>query len=263
MVHIHPLSIPCVVDRFETEIRRLWALLSTLLTKLSKPGAILIFGASTTTTWQQGPGCQVGSFFLFAFIMLGLSLFVLAAVVRSLNGKTDASHAATSWTDFAGQMTGETPEITALPIIAHYRKHNAIRTDNTLAYLTMLMLMFDTEPNPGPTETTEYPCGTCEMPVDWEERGVMCDSCQQWYHASCQQIHTTETWMTQTNLGTARYVACETYHPHYSPQMTHRQQRQSLGQNGHHLGHQWLCPHHYHLGTKNTQERNTPCVYFS
>ena len=56
--------------------------------------------------------------------------------------------------------------------------------------------------------------------------------------------------MTQTNLGTARYVACETYHPHYSPQMTHRQQRQSLGQNGHHLGHQWLCPHHYHLGTK-------------
>ena len=40
----------------------------------------------------------------------------------------------------------------------------------------------------------EYLCGTCDEPVTWEERGVICKTCDQWYHASCQEIgpHTYE-----------------------------------------------------------------------
>ena len=34
----------------------------------------------------------------------------------------------------------------------------------------------------------EYLCGTCDEPVTWEERGIICETCDQWYHASCQTI---------------------------------------------------------------------------
>ena len=34
----------------------------------------------------------------------------------------------------------------------------------------------------------EYLCGTCDQPVTWEQRGVLCETCDQWYHSSCQNI---------------------------------------------------------------------------
>ena len=39
-------------------------------------------------------------------------------------------------------------------------------------------------------ESTKFPCGTCDRTVTWEERGVACESCGLWYHASCQSIKT-------------------------------------------------------------------------
>ncbi|CAC5408758.1 unnamed protein product [Mytilus coruscus] len=48
--------------------------------------------------------------------------------------------------------------------------------------------------NPGPecsnTSGTVYPCGTCDQPVTWQERGIVCDTCNQWYHVSCQSMQT-------------------------------------------------------------------------
>ena len=38
--------------------------------------------------------------------------------------------------------------------------------------------------------STKFPCGTCDNTVTWEDRGVACESCGLWYHASCQSIRT-------------------------------------------------------------------------
>ena len=79
----------------------------------------------------------------------------------------------------------------------HYRCHKARRTDNILAYLATILLMHDTELNPGPSDNSEFPCGSCDALVDWVDKGVMCDTCQQWFHAGCQQICT----VTYDDLG--------------------------------------------------------------
>ena len=30
--------------------------------------------------------------------------------------------------------------------------------------------------------------GTCDLAVTWEEKGVICGTCDQWYHSPCQSI---------------------------------------------------------------------------
>ena len=56
--------------------------------------------------------------------------------------------------------------------------------------INLMMLLInisnDINPNPGPENSTVYPCGTRDQPVTWEERGIVCDTCNQWYHATCQ-----------------------------------------------------------------------------
>ena len=47
-------------------------------------------------------------------------------------------------------------------------------------------------PGPGCSDTNEtvYPYGTCDQPVTWQERGIVSDTCNQWYHISCQSMQT-------------------------------------------------------------------------
>ncbi|CAC5364657.1 unnamed protein product [Mytilus coruscus] len=65
---------------------------------------------------------------------------------------------------------------------------------NHLTYLSMILILIsnDVNLNPGPecsnTSGTVYPCGTCDQPVTWQERGIVCDTCIQWYHISCQAM---------------------------------------------------------------------------
>ena len=35
---------------------------------------------------------------------------------------------------------------------------------------------------------SRYPCGTCDNTVTWDQKGVACETCGQWYHASCQSL---------------------------------------------------------------------------
>ena len=70
------------------------------------------------------------------------------------------------------------------------------RLINHLAYLSMMLILVsnDVNPHPGPgcsnTNETVYPCGTCDQPVTWQERGIVSDTCNQWYHISCESMQT-------------------------------------------------------------------------
>jgi hypothetical protein len=70
-------------------------------------------------------------------------------------------------------------------------KSSVIRRKSLLAYLVIILIQIsnDINPNPGP-DATIYPCGTCDQPVTWDDRGIVCDTCNQWYHISCQSMGT-------------------------------------------------------------------------
>ena len=50
----------------------------------------------------------------------------------------------------------------------------------------MLMVSGDIHFNPGPTQRTyKFPCGTCFKPVKCNQKGILCDSCDSWFHIKC------------------------------------------------------------------------------
>ena len=48
----------------------------------------------------------------------------------------------------------------------------------------LLVLSNDIEVNPGP-RPPKYPCGVCSKAVKWSDHGVLCDSCETWFHTTC------------------------------------------------------------------------------
>ena len=74
--------------------------------------------------------------------------------------------------------------------------HKSYRTNRLLSHLIMIILAQsnDIHLNPGPSVNHEngdriYLCGTCDNPVSWDHKGIICETCDQWYHAECQNIH--------------------------------------------------------------------------
>ena len=63
-----------------------------------------------------------------------------------------------------------------------------------MTYLALFLITIsnDVRMNPGPVSHSAtdsiYPCGTCDRPVTWEDRGIVCDTCNQWYHVTCQSM---------------------------------------------------------------------------
>lgn len=70
-------------------------------------------------------------------------------------------------------------------ILKDQRNHKSI-----LLYLIPILIIRsnDIENNPEPTDSS-YPCETCDIPVTWDNMGIMCETCNQWYHANCQSVH--------------------------------------------------------------------------
>ena len=38
---------------------------------------------------------------------------------------------------------------------------------------------------------SHFPCGVCEASVGWDDRALVCDSCNVWYHTDCQGMDST------------------------------------------------------------------------
>lgn len=70
---------------------------------------------------------------------------------------------------------------------SHNRSFNLqrFRDGNTSWYVLLVLLTSgDINLNPGP----KFPCGCCEKPVRWNQKGICCDHCDKWYHKSCANV---------------------------------------------------------------------------
>ena len=87
--------------------------------------------------------------------------------------------------------------------------YSAPRQRLVLLNLTTLLVSNSYSPklNPGPsTDHSSSPanpqsrslsqthsswiCGTCDLAVHWNDRGLVCDQCGQWFHGQCQSVDT-------------------------------------------------------------------------
>lgn len=44
-----------------------------------------------------------------------------------------------------------------------------------------------------------YPCGTCDLNVDWSDVAVCCNNCQVWFHKSCASMSSAEFNQIENN----------------------------------------------------------------
>ena len=54
--------------------------------------------------------------------------------------------------------------------------------------MLLITTSIDINLNPGP-ESTVFLCGTREEPMTWEDKAIMCDTYNQWYHTTCQSVN--------------------------------------------------------------------------
>ena len=54
----------------------------------------------------------------------------------------------------------------------------------------MIIKSNDIQTNPGRrNDSTRYSCGTCDQSVNWDHKGIVCETCDQWFHTDCQNVH--------------------------------------------------------------------------
>ena len=62
--------------------------------------------------------------------------------------------------------------------------------------ILMLFVCGDVQLNPGPVPThanaSTYPCGFCELHVNWSDAAVCCDECSHWFHKTCLSMSSPE-----------------------------------------------------------------------
>ncbi|KAK6188800.1 hypothetical protein SNE40_004902 [Patella caerulea] len=110
----------------------------------------------------------------------------------------------------------------ATPLRKNSLLEHGFQPRSCLAYLTIILLAAsnDIESNPGPSpdlqdQSTIYPCGTCDKPVTWENRAVLCDNCDQWYHIHCQDVHS-KTYSNLNEDSNIRWDCIICDQPNYS-----------------------------------------------
>ena len=92
--------------------------------------------------------------------------------------------------------------------------------------LLLHVLCGDIMQNPGPSSPSttkvrihyKFPCGICKKPVKPNKKGVQCDGCDLWFHASCLSLSSAD----YEGLASATVWICSSCnHPNYSQSLTY------------------------------------------
>ena len=91
--------------------------------------------------------------------------------------------------------------------------------------LFLILLSGQVELNPGPpisgslNLSSIFPCGYCEDPVTWEQRGICCDSCDMWFHKDCVDMGSfTFLAYSTTNVS---WICCRCNHSNFDRNSFH------------------------------------------
>ena len=91
--------------------------------------------------------------------------------------------------------------------------------------LFLILLSGPVELNPGPPMSGSlnlssiFPCGFCEDPVTWEQRGICCDSCDMWFHKDCVDMGSfTFLAYSTTNVS---WICCRCNHSNFDRNLFH------------------------------------------
>ena len=102
----------------------------------------------------------------------------------------------TSETQDVRQQNNNMVNLTSFLVHGNSKSTTQYQGRTSLLYLSLVLLMNDVEANPGPDPISQeednhtyYPCGSCKEGLTWEHRGLMCETCNQWYHIDCQAVH--------------------------------------------------------------------------
>ena len=57
-------------------------------------------------------------------------------------------------------------------------------------------------------------CGTCDRSVTWEQKGIGCETCDQWFHTNCQNIRSLSYDNLNDSMVSWHCIICN--HPNYS-----------------------------------------------
>ena len=73
----------------------------------------------------------------------------------------------------------------------------------------------DIELNPGPSnDSTKFLCCTCDRSVTWDQKGIVCETCDQWFQTNCQNIHSLSYDNLNDSMVRWHCIICN--HPNYS-----------------------------------------------
>ena len=89
-----------------------------------------------------------------------------------------------SGSDFNFAFASTQPICAGLAQACDAFRHVQSRNNNKNAVqflFSLLLLGGDIQSNPGPVK---YPCGICERPVKYNQRGIQCDFCNKWHHST-------------------------------------------------------------------------------
>ena len=93
-------------------------------------------------------------------------------------------------TKFSAQMS-QLIEINCLVTDLDFSRHFTVTA--TTRTLFSKSTMITVTPNSSSLhQSTVYLCGACRHPVEWEQKAVLCEVCDEWFHICCQEIPSTD-----------------------------------------------------------------------
>ena len=78
---------------------------------------------------------------------------------------------------------------------------------STFMSMLLLLLAGDIAKNPGHPVAPMYPCGVCQLAVNWSHKAIACDACDVWVHKSCASLDSA-AYESLENVSDAPWNCC-------------------------------------------------------